>query len=145
MDDQKYSVKRFLKNIAIFGDADISEADETYKATFDVAEELAKRGFNLVLISRSEAELQDASAKIRNKFKETKWEKGKTIFFFVLRICFGLSGRAGPKARASDFGFQLLLLRISDLPIPVFFLRTSLSPSPRCRRCASGSRPPAPL
>jgi uncharacterized protein (TIGR00730 family) len=41
----KYAGKCEIKNIAFFGDADISEADETYKAAFDVAEILAKEGY----------------------------------------------------------------------------------------------------
>jgi hypothetical protein len=45
---KKYSGKKFIKNIAFFGDADISEADETYKAAFDVAEALAKEGYVVV-------------------------------------------------------------------------------------------------
>lgn len=45
---KKYASKRFIKNIAFFGDADISEADETYKAAFDVAEALAKEGYVIV-------------------------------------------------------------------------------------------------
>lgn len=44
----KYSGKKYIKNIAFFGDADISEADETYKSAFDVAEALAKEGFVIV-------------------------------------------------------------------------------------------------
>ena len=44
----KYSEKKYIKNIAFFGDADISEADETYKAAFDVAELLAKEGYVIV-------------------------------------------------------------------------------------------------
>jgi len=44
----KYASKRFIKNIAFFGDADISPADETYKAAFDVAENLAKEGYVIV-------------------------------------------------------------------------------------------------
>jgi len=44
----KYSGKRFIKNIAFFGDANISEADETYIQAFDVAEALAKKGFVIV-------------------------------------------------------------------------------------------------
>jgi uncharacterized protein (TIGR00730 family) len=47
-EDNKYASKRFIKNIAFFGDADISETDETYKAAFDVAEVLAKAGFVIV-------------------------------------------------------------------------------------------------
>jgi len=49
MDEKnKYSGKKFIKNIAFFGDADISETDETYKAAFDVAEALAKAGYVIV-------------------------------------------------------------------------------------------------
>lgn len=49
MDEKtKYAGKRFIKNIAFFGDADISETDETYKAAFDVAETLAKEGYVVV-------------------------------------------------------------------------------------------------
>lgn len=44
----KYSGKRFIKNIAFFGDANISETDETYIQAFDVAEALAKKGFVVV-------------------------------------------------------------------------------------------------
>lgn len=44
----KYRGKHFIKNVAFFGDADISEADETYKAAFDVAEMLAKAGYVIV-------------------------------------------------------------------------------------------------
>jgi uncharacterized protein (TIGR00730 family) len=49
MDEKgKYAGKQFIKNIAFFGDADISETDETYKAAFDVAEVLAKAGYVVV-------------------------------------------------------------------------------------------------
>lgn len=49
MDEQnKYAGKHDIKNIAFFGDADISETDETYKAAFDVAEVLAKAGYVIV-------------------------------------------------------------------------------------------------
>jgi len=44
----KYAGKCQIKNIAVFGDADISEADETYIAAFDVAEALAKEGYVIV-------------------------------------------------------------------------------------------------
>lgn len=44
----KYIEKRFIKNVAFFGDADISEADETYKSAFDVAEALAREGYVIV-------------------------------------------------------------------------------------------------
>lgn len=45
---KKYSGKNFIKNIAFFGDADISPADETYKSAFDVAEMLAREGYVIV-------------------------------------------------------------------------------------------------
>jgi len=48
MEENKYAGKKFIKNVAFFGDADISEADETYKAAFDVAEALAKQGYVIV-------------------------------------------------------------------------------------------------
>jgi hypothetical protein len=48
MEETKYAGKHFIKNIAFFGDADISEADETYKAAFDVAEALAREGYVVV-------------------------------------------------------------------------------------------------
>jgi uncharacterized protein (TIGR00730 family) len=49
MDEKnKYAGKCQIKNIAFFGDADISEADETYKAAFDVAEALASEGYVIV-------------------------------------------------------------------------------------------------
>lgn len=44
----KYGSKKSIKNIAFFGDADISETDETYKAAFDVAESLAEKGYVVV-------------------------------------------------------------------------------------------------
>jgi uncharacterized protein (TIGR00730 family) len=47
-ENKKYAGKRYIKNIAFFGDADISEADETYKAAFDVAEALAREGYVIV-------------------------------------------------------------------------------------------------
>jgi hypothetical protein len=49
MDEKnKYAGKKFIKNIAFFGDADISETDETYKAAFDVAAALAREGYVIV-------------------------------------------------------------------------------------------------
>jgi uncharacterized protein (TIGR00730 family) len=48
MEEKKYAEKRFIKNIAFFGDADISPADETFKNAFDVAEALAKEGYVIV-------------------------------------------------------------------------------------------------
>ncbi|OGM88408.1 hypothetical protein A2573_02395 [Candidatus Woesebacteria bacterium RIFOXYD1_FULL_43_18] len=49
MDEKgKYTDKNYIRNIAFFGDADISETDETYKAAFDVAEALAKAGYVIV-------------------------------------------------------------------------------------------------
>lgn len=47
-ENNKYAGRCQIKNIAFFGDADISETDETYKATFDVAEALAKEGYVIV-------------------------------------------------------------------------------------------------
>lgn len=47
-EQRKYSGKRFIKNIAFFGDANISETDETYIQAFDVAEALGKRGYVIV-------------------------------------------------------------------------------------------------
>jgi uncharacterized protein (TIGR00725 family) len=47
-ENKKYASKRFIKNIAFFGDADISPADESYIAAFDVAEALAKEGYVIV-------------------------------------------------------------------------------------------------
>ncbi|MGA3291591.1 MAG: LOG family protein [Candidatus Microgenomates bacterium] len=44
----KYSEKKYIKNIAFFGDANISETDETYVQAFDVAEALAKEGYVIV-------------------------------------------------------------------------------------------------
>lgn len=49
MDEKtKYANNHYVKNIAFFGDADISETDETYKAAFDVAELLASNGYVVV-------------------------------------------------------------------------------------------------
>jgi uncharacterized protein (TIGR00730 family) len=48
MEENKYASGKFIKNIAFFGDADISPADETYKAAFDVAEVLAAKGYVVV-------------------------------------------------------------------------------------------------
>jgi uncharacterized protein (TIGR00730 family) len=48
MEENKYASKKVVKNIAFFGDADISEADETYKAAFDTAELLAHEGYIVV-------------------------------------------------------------------------------------------------
>lgn len=48
MEEYKYSSKKIIKNIAFFGDANISPADETYKAAFDAANELARRGYVIV-------------------------------------------------------------------------------------------------
>ena len=44
----KYAGKKYIKNIAFFGDANISETDESYIDAFDVAEELAKDGYVIV-------------------------------------------------------------------------------------------------
>lgn len=47
-ESKKYAGKHFIKNIAFFGDANITEADETYKCAFDVAEALAREGYVIV-------------------------------------------------------------------------------------------------
>jgi uncharacterized protein (TIGR00730 family) len=44
----KYAGNHYIKNIAFFGDANISEADETYISAFDVAEILAQAGYVVV-------------------------------------------------------------------------------------------------
>jgi uncharacterized protein (TIGR00730 family) len=48
MEEHKYANNHYLKNIAFFGDANISETDETYKNAFEVAELLAKNGYIIV-------------------------------------------------------------------------------------------------
>lgn len=48
MDEAKKYSSHFIKNIAFFGDADISETDETYTSAFSVAEALAKEGYGIV-------------------------------------------------------------------------------------------------
>ncbi|EKE05705.1 MAG: hypothetical protein ACD_19C00182G0033 [uncultured bacterium] len=49
MEEKKYSDKKgFIKNIAFFGDADISETDETYTHAFKVAEILATERYVIV-------------------------------------------------------------------------------------------------
>lgn len=45
---RKYSGKKFIKNIAFFGDANISETDETYVDAFDVAESLGAKGYVII-------------------------------------------------------------------------------------------------
>lgn len=45
---KKYSGQSCIKNIAFFGDANISETDETYKDAFEVAEALGKKGYVIV-------------------------------------------------------------------------------------------------
>lgn len=47
-ENNKYAGKHYIKNIAFFGDADISETDETYKFAFDLAEALAKDDYIIV-------------------------------------------------------------------------------------------------
>lgn len=47
-ESKKYSGERCLKSVAFFGDANISEADETYVQAFEVAEALARRGYVIV-------------------------------------------------------------------------------------------------
>lgn len=48
MEEHKYAGRKFIKNIAFFGDANISETDETYIDAFDVAEILAKDGYTII-------------------------------------------------------------------------------------------------
>lgn len=49
MEEKKYSDKKgFIKNIAFFGDADISEVDETYTQAFKLATILAAEGYVVV-------------------------------------------------------------------------------------------------
>lgn len=49
MDEKKkYSGQKCIKNIAFFGDANISETDETYTDTFAVAEALGEKGYVIV-------------------------------------------------------------------------------------------------
>ena len=49
MEDKKYSdQKGFIKNVAFFGDADITETDETYTEAFKLAQILAKAGYVIV-------------------------------------------------------------------------------------------------
>ncbi len=45
---KKYSGKKFIKNIAFFGDANISETDEAYVEAFEVAEALARKGYVII-------------------------------------------------------------------------------------------------
>lgn len=45
---KKYSNQRCIKNITFFGDANISETDETYKDAFEVAEALGEKGYVIV-------------------------------------------------------------------------------------------------
>ncbi|HTK03238.1 MAG TPA: LOG family protein [Alphaproteobacteria bacterium] len=47
-ENKKYADDGFIKNIAFFGDANISESDPVYKDAFDVAETLASAGFAIV-------------------------------------------------------------------------------------------------
>ena len=49
MEEIKYSNKKgFIKNVAFFGDANISETDETYTQAFKLAGILAKEGYVIV-------------------------------------------------------------------------------------------------
>jgi len=49
MEDKKYSDKKgFIRNVAFFGDADISTTDETYTESYKLAEILAKEGYVIV-------------------------------------------------------------------------------------------------
>ena len=45
---KKYTNGKCLKSVAFFGDANISETDETYKDAFEVAEALGERGYTVV-------------------------------------------------------------------------------------------------
>lgn len=45
---KKYSSGRRINKIAFFGDANISETDETYKDAFEVADALAQKGYEIV-------------------------------------------------------------------------------------------------
>jgi uncharacterized protein (TIGR00730 family) len=47
-ESKKYSGKKFIKNVAFFGDANISETDEAYIEAFEVAETLGKMGYVVV-------------------------------------------------------------------------------------------------
>jgi len=47
-ESKKYSNQRCIKNIAFFGDANISETDEVYVEAFSVAEALAEKGFVII-------------------------------------------------------------------------------------------------
>ena len=49
MEEKKYSDKKgFIRNIAFFGDADISTTDEIYTEVYKLAEILAKEGYVIV-------------------------------------------------------------------------------------------------
>jgi len=49
MEEKKYSNKDgFIKNVAFFGDADITETNETYTDAFKIAEILAREGYVIV-------------------------------------------------------------------------------------------------
>lgn len=48
MEEHKYAGRKFIKNIAFFGDANISETDEAYIDAFEVAEILAKDGYTII-------------------------------------------------------------------------------------------------
>lgn len=48
MEEHKYAGRKFIKNIAFFGDANISETDEAYVDAFEVAEILAKDGYTII-------------------------------------------------------------------------------------------------
>lgn len=45
---KKYSNQKCVRNIAFFGDANITETDETYIQAFEAAEVLAKRGYVII-------------------------------------------------------------------------------------------------
>jgi uncharacterized protein (TIGR00730 family) len=50
MNDKKhvYPVRPIIKNIAFFGDANVSKDDPLYKSAYEVAEALAKEGYTIV-------------------------------------------------------------------------------------------------
>lgn len=45
---EKYSARPFIRSISFFGDANLPESDQTYKAAFEVAKELAIKGYSIV-------------------------------------------------------------------------------------------------
>ncbi len=47
-ESKKYISKHYIKKVAFFGDANITESDEIYKCAFDVAKLLASEGYEIV-------------------------------------------------------------------------------------------------